>query len=206
MRQRREHESFTDQYRMRQRQRRAHYCGYLPYTGKAAGMTASLPMAEEPAPEGVHAFCFGSPVSMGLHVLSTFFKGEHGFASASATRKLIRKIEEWNPDVIQLHNIHGFVLQTELLFDYLKKAGKPVVWTLHDCWPYTGHCAFYDYNKLWTSGGIGCKDCQRVSEDLSLCIILKIIRRTIINERRRPLPVWRTLTIVTPSQMAGRTR
>lgn len=41
------------------------------------------------------------------------------------TRKLIRKIEEWNPDVIQLHNIHGFVLQTELLFDYLKKAGKP---------------------------------------------------------------------------------
>ena len=50
------------------------------------------------APKGVHAFCFGSPVSMGIHVLSTFFKGEHGFASASATRKLIRKIEEWNPD------------------------------------------------------------------------------------------------------------
>ena len=67
------------------------------------------------APKGVHAFCFGSPVSMGIHVLSTFFKGEHGFASASATRKLIRKIEEWNPDVIQLHNIHGFVLQTELI-------------------------------------------------------------------------------------------
>lgn len=111
------------------------------------------------APEGIRAFRFGSELDMGVHVLSTFFKGEHGFASGGQTRRLIGKIEEWNPDIIHLHNIHGFVLQVELLFAYLKKAGKPVVWTLHDCWPYTGHCAFYDYTAC---GGwkMGCRECH----------------------------------------------
>lgn len=111
------------------------------------------------APEGVRAFRFGSDGDMLLHVLSTFFRGEHGFASAAQTRRLIERIQAWDPDVIHLQNIHGFVLQVELLFAYLKKAGKPVVWTLHDCWPYTGHCAFYDYNGCsgWRQG---CRDCR----------------------------------------------
>lgn len=115
------------------------------------------------APEGVRAFRFGSAPDMGLHVLSTFLKGEHGFASAGQTRKLIRRIREWDPDVIHLQNIHGFVLQVELLFAYLKEAGKPVVWTLHDCWPYTGHCAFYDYTACegWKSGCGSCKEYKR---------------------------------------------
>ena len=68
----------------------------------------------------------------GLIALSTFFRGEHGFASTGQTRKLIEKIREWDPDVIHLHNIHGFILQVEELFSYLKQAGNPEVWTLHE--------------------------------------------------------------------------
>lgn len=115
------------------------------------------------APEGIRGFRFGSDWNMGLHVLSTFFKGEHGFSSAGQTKRLIEKIKEWNPDVIHLHNIHGFVLQVELLFAYLKQAGKPVVWTLHDCWPFTGHCAFYDYTGCegFKNGCHGCKEYRR---------------------------------------------
>ena len=115
------------------------------------------------APEGIHAYRFGSVPDMALHVLSTFFKGEHGFASKGQTRRLIRQIRRWDPDVIHLHNIHGFILQTELLFEYLKEAGKPVVWTLHDCWPYTGHCAFYDYHGCdrWKTGCSGCREYRR---------------------------------------------
>ncbi|MCD8198508.1 MAG: glycosyltransferase [Lachnospiraceae bacterium] len=115
------------------------------------------------APEGVPAFRFGSNLSMGLHVLSTFLKGEHGFASGRQTQRLLDKIKDYDPDVIQLHNIHGFVLQTELLFNYLKDAGKPVIWTLHDCWPYTGHCAFYDYNACagWKEGCRSCHECRK---------------------------------------------
>ncbi len=97
------------------------------------------------APDSVPSYKFGTDFDMGIHVLHTFFKGEHGFASSRQTEKLIEKIEEYDPDVIHLHNIHGFYLDVEQLFWYLKKAGKPVVWTLHDCWSFTGHCAHFDY-------------------------------------------------------------
>ena len=144
------------------------------------------------APKGVHAFCFGSPVSMGIHVLSTFFKGEHGFASASATRKLIRKIEEWNPDVIQLHNIHGFVLQTELLFDYLKK--RESRW----CGPFTtaGLTPGTVRSMIITivdSGGMDAKTAKSI-EILILMHYLKIIRRTII-KKKAAYRCWRTLLL-----------
>ncbi len=122
-----------------------------------------LAYGRQKAPEGIRAFRFGSDGDMALHVLATFFRGEHGFASAGQTRRLIRRIEEWNPDVIHLHNIHGFVLQVELLFAWLKEAGKPVVWTLHDCWPFTGHCAFYDYTGCagWKAGCAGCREYKK---------------------------------------------
>lgn len=133
------------------------------HTLEKNGDEGLLAYGRRSAPEGVKAFRFGSDVDMGLHVLSTFFKGEHGFASGGQTKRLIEKIREWNPDVIHLQNIHGFVLQVELLFAYLKEAGKPVVWTLHDCWAYTGHCAFYDYTSCenWKTGCAGCKEYRR---------------------------------------------
>ena len=46
-----------------------------------------------------------------------------------------------NPDIIHLHNIHGYYINIEILFNYLKKIDKPVVWILHDCWAFTGHCS-----------------------------------------------------------------
>ena len=157
------------------------------------------------APEGLAAYRFGSPLDMGLHVLSTFFKGEHGFASDGQTRKLIQKMEEWKPDVIHLHNIHGFVLQVELLFDYLKRAGKPVVWTLHDCWSYTGHCAFYDYHNCdgWQNGCTGCREYRRTYP------YALFRNRTPRNfERKRAVFTGMPdLVIVTPSQwLAGQVR
>ncbi len=129
-------------------------------TLKDGGDACLVAYARRSAPEDIESFRFGSQLDMGLHVLSTFFLGEHGFASKAATKRLIEKLKDWDPDVIQLHNIHGFVLQVELLFDYLKKAGKPVVWTLHDCWPYTGHCAFYDFHacEKWQSGCDSCEE------------------------------------------------
>ena len=103
---------------------------------------------------------FGTNLDMGIHVLHTFFKGEHGFASSKQTGRLIEKIKEYDPDIIHLHNIHGFYLDVEELFRYLKGSGKPVVWTLHDCWSFTGHCAHFDYIGCmkWKTG---CGDCPQ---------------------------------------------
>ena len=69
----------------------------------------------------------------------------HGLGSRSATRSFIQKMEQRKPDIIHLHNIHGYYLNYLLLFQYLSKADIPVVWTLHDCWAFTGHCAYFDY-------------------------------------------------------------
>lgn len=68
---------------------------------------------------------------------------DDGFHSKMATRKLIRQIEEYDPDIIHLHNLHGYYINIEILFDYLKKCGKKIFWTLHDCWAFTGHCPHF---------------------------------------------------------------
>lgn len=87
----------------------------------------------------------GDKTDMYAHVLETRLLDNHAFGSRSATRKLIREIEKIDPDIVHLHNLHGYYVNVEILFAFLRRLGKPVVWTLHDCWAFTGHCAFYEY-------------------------------------------------------------
>lgn len=81
------------------------------------------------------------------HVLLTKFFDKHGLASKRATKILIKKIDQVNPDIIHLHNIHGYYINLKILFDYLTLKAIPVVWTLHDCWAFTGHCTYFDIVK-----------------------------------------------------------
>lgn len=89
------------------------------------------------------------------HVIKSRLFDKHGFGSKKATKEFISRIDKINPDVIHLHNIHGYYLNIEILFEYLKKVDKPVIWTLHDCWAITGHCAYFEYEncKCWEEGG-----------------------------------------------------
>ena len=95
-----------------------------------------------------------------IHALLTRIFDCCGFLSKRATKQLVKQIEKIRPDVIHLHNIHGYYLNIPILFDYLKKSGIPVVWTLHDCWAFTGHCVHYTCVSCfkWKSG---CYDCPR---------------------------------------------
>ncbi len=83
-------------------------------------------------------------------------------SSKHATKQFIEEIKKISPDIIHLHNIHGYYLNYELLFDFLKSWGGPVVWTLHDIWPITGHCAYYGVEECqkWLSG---CGNCKRIN-------------------------------------------
>jgi len=80
-----------------------------------------------------------------LHGLQTRLFDRHGFGSRLATEKFIKEVRRFNPDIIHLHNIHGYYLNIEVLFSYLRSVNKPVVWSLHDCWPFTGHCSYFDF-------------------------------------------------------------
>ena len=85
----------------------------------------------------------GNAIDVLYHVLISRLFDKHGLGSRLATQNLVRTIEEIKPDIIHLHNIHGYYLNYKMLFKYLKNANIPVVWTLHDCWTFTGHCAHF---------------------------------------------------------------
>lgn len=100
----------------------------------------------------------GSKWSVRWHrQISKYGMGD-GRASKCATKTLIKQIEAIKPDIIHLHNIHGLYLNYPILFDYLNSIGIPVVWTMHDCWPFTGRCAYFDAVQCtrWQSG---CGEC-----------------------------------------------
>lgn len=78
-----------------------------------------------------------------LHGIESLLLDRHGLSSRCSTKKLIEKIKNISPDIIHLHNIHGYYLNYKLLFEYLCEAKIPVVWTLHDCWAMTGHCVHF---------------------------------------------------------------
>lgn len=93
-----------------------------------------------------------------LHAIKSMLFDSHGLNSARATINLVERIKEINPDIIHLHNIHGYYLNYKVLFEYLATTDIPIVWTLHDCWTMTGHCAHFDAvgcNKWKT----GCHSC-----------------------------------------------
>ena len=90
-----------------------------------------------------NGFKIGTKIENHLHNLGSRLIGKQGYFSQQGTKKLIKFIDNYNPDIIHLHNLHGNYLNLELLFVYLNKTQKPVVWTFHDCWPFTGKCAHY---------------------------------------------------------------
>ena len=68
------------------------------------------------------------------HGVQTRLFDNHGLASTQATRRFVKQIEEIAPDIIHIHNIHGYFLNYRILFEFLSRYGKPVIWTVHDCW------------------------------------------------------------------------
>jgi glycosyltransferase involved in cell wall biosynthesis len=86
----------------------------------------------------------GSSRDINIHGVITLLTDRHGFGSKTATQKFIKKIDKINPDVIGLHNIHGYYVNIEILFNYIAEKNIPVIWTLHDCWAFTGHCTYFD--------------------------------------------------------------
>lgn len=130
----------------------------------AAGWESYITYSRSFLPGKSQIIKIGNRVDILHHVLMTRLFDEHCLHSVKATKRLIKEIERIKPDIIHLHHLHGYFINIELLFDYLKNSGVPVVWTFHDCWSFTGHCAHFEdlYNNnicnLWKTG---CHDCPR---------------------------------------------
>lgn len=116
-----------------------------------------------------HAWRMESSIGNVFHAGMSRLTDRAGFYSKRATKRLINKIKEFNPDIIHLHNLHGYYLNVEILFTYLKQeyTGK-VIWTLHDCWAFTGHCTHYSYAKCdkWQKKCCQCVEKKRYPASL----------------------------------------
>ena len=127
--------------------------GWESYIAYSRGRDGMMPCKSQTVP-------VGGKMSVAWHGLMTRLLDRHGLASERATHELVERIEDLQPDIIHLHNIHGYFLHYPTLFRYLAGIKTPVVWTIHDCWAYTGHCYYYSFAgcQKWKSG---CGNCPQ---------------------------------------------
>ena len=108
------------------------------------GWESYIAYARYDRPSKSETIKIGTYFELILHGCQTRIFDRHGFGSRNATKKLVYQIDKIEPDLIHLHNLHGYYLNIYVLFNFLKIKNIPVVWSFHDCWPMTGHCAHFD--------------------------------------------------------------
>lgn len=139
-------------------------CKNLYKAAEEAGHECCIAYGRGEAPKGFNTIKIGNKLDFYLHVLKARLFDASGFGSKHTTKEFIKKIDEFKPDIIHLHNIHGYYVNIEILFNYLKQHPEiKKVWTLHDCWAFTGHCPHFEYEQCeqWKTE---CKKCVRANE------------------------------------------
>lgn len=174
-------------------------CTDLATALEEQGHEVKIAYGRENVPEQFQKYAvrIGNDLDVKLHgVKARLFDGA-GFGSKKATEKFIEWVKEYDPDVIHLHNLHGYYINVEVLFQYLKTCGKRIIWTLHDCWAFTGHCTYFDYVgcEKWKSG---CEKCPQKKEYPSSNGLDMSKRHYKL--KRKLFTDIPNLTIVTPSQ------
>ena len=166
----------------------------------ANGDDCRVAYGRESVPESYNdiAVRIGNDADVNCHAFTSRIFDNTGHGSKKATRDFLKWVDEYAPDVIHLHNLHGYYINLELLFQYLKKVQKPVVWTLHDCWAFTGHCAHFDLIgcNRWENGG--CYDCPQ-KKRYPTSIFFDRSKKNFV-EKKQLFSGINDMTIVTPSQ------
>ena len=145
-------------------------------------------------------FRIGSAADTALHGVMSIAADGHGLGSKRATKRLTAWLDEEDPDIVGLHNLHGYYINVPLVFEYLASKKIPVLWTLHDCWAFTGHCSYFDRVS-----------CERWIEGCHACPMTSFYPRSFVDRSERNwewkkalLRDFRNLTIITPSHwLAG---
>ena len=126
-------------------------------------VTVATGFSTHPTNFNVPYILIGNIWDKSIHILLARLLGRIGCFSEAYTRKFLKKVEKFTPDVIHLHNLHGWYINLPLLFRYIKKHHIRVIWTLHDCWAFTGHCPHFTMAKCdkWKTG---CHHCPQYKE------------------------------------------
>ena len=162
------------------------------------GHIVKIAYGREEVPEKYKGYAvrIGNEWDVRLHGLEARLFDNAGFGSKKATLKFLEWVREFAPDIIHLHNLHGYYINVELLFKFLKEYKKPVIWTLHDCWAFTGHCAHFDLCKCY-KWKTECHKCPQKKE-YPASILLDNSRKNYRNKKKAFQGVD-NMVIVTPS-------
>lgn len=131
-----------------------------------------------------------------FHILLTRVFDRHGFASFYKTKRFVKWMKQQDFDIIHLHNIHGYYIHIPTLFRYLKQTDKQIIWTFHDCWNFTGHCAHFDYIQCFKFKE-GCYKCPQ-THTYPKSIVFDC-SKTNFKQKKHLFTSLNKLTIVTPS-------
>jgi len=130
-----------------------------------------------------------------IHAFLSRLTGLMGYFSYFSTRRLIKEIEKFEPDVVHIHETHSYFMNHLPLIEYLKKKNIKTVWTFHCEYMYTGNCGYaYDCNK-WKNICKNCPDIKRYPKSLFFDFSYKMFL-----DKKRAFENFNNLTIVTPSK------
>lgn len=148
-------------------------------------------------PSKSESIIIGNAWDIRLHGIQTRLFDRHGLGSYKASLALVKKIINIKPDIIHLHNLHGYYLNIEVLFIFLATQSIPVVWTFHDCWPMTGHCAHFDFIgcEKWKTE---CNECPQKNKYPTSFLLDRSSKNHQLKKQLFSLPEY--MTIVTVSQ------
>ncbi len=145
-----------------------------------------------------YAVRIGDDLDVKLHAIRSRLLDDHGFASVSATKKFLKWAEEFDPDLVWLHNLHGYYINVKLLFDWIKsRPNMQVKWTLHDCWAFTGHCVHFSFAgcSKWKTG---CFDCPE--KCVYPASALRDNSKQNYQRKKAAFTGVKNMTLITPSQ------
>lgn len=141
-------------------------------------------------------FMWGTRLGRAFHYYTGRAFGVNGLLSGRGTKKLLRALDEFKPDIIHLHNLHFFCINFPKLFNYIKKNNIKTVWTLHDCWAFTGHCPHFVT--------VGCEKWKTKCEN---CPLYRQYPKSFLDDSKRMYKLkqkWfcgvENMTLVTPSR------
>lgn len=145
-----------------------------------------------------YAVRIGTDFDCRKHAVQTRLFDTHGFGSKHATKKFLEWAEEYRPDLLWLHNLHGYYINVEMLFAWIKKHPEmQVKWTLHDCWAFTGHCSYFTAVKCeqWMSHCSYCPQLRRYPACYTMGSVSKNFDR-----KRAAFTGVQNMTLITPSK------
>lgn len=163
----------------------------LSVTTCCAYSRTNLPKCDE------YSLLIGNRFSRNVHLFAGIFLGISNCMSFFSTLFFLRKIKKQHCTIIHLHNLHNCYINLPLLFHFIKKHHISIIWTLHDCWAFTGRCPYFVMMKCddWKTC---CHNCHFPKKSYPQSYV--DVTRMMWKLKRKWFTGIENCTIVTPSQ------